>query len=315
MVILVTGGCGRIGKPLVRKLLKNGEKVKILMCKPKKIKEHKNLEIYYGNILDEKSLEKAMGDVDVVYHLAAILDYNAPKKMMREINVEGTRNLLKAAHGKRIIFMSSTAVMGKKLQKIPANEKTYCKPTNVYGQTKLDAERLVAKIGGIIIRAPPVYGKGFEKGYFDIFDQIKSGEMYIIGDGSNRIHHIHINDLVDALILAKDNGKVGETYIVAGDDVRTQEEVLKITAEKLGIEFVRKQISLDVAKFLAKVKNIKSQVAGREKLPINEYIDVLASDRVFDISKAKRDLGFIPKIHYDQGLDEILITYRKKKSK
>jgi len=315
MVILVTGGCGRIGKPLVKRLLKNGEKVKILMCKPKKIREHKNLEVFYGNILNEKSLEKAMDNVDIVYHLAAILDYTAPKKMMREINVEGTRNLIEAAHGKRIIFMSSTAVMGKKLQKIPANEKTYCKPTNIYGQTKLDAERLVAKIGGIIIRAPPVYGKGFEKGYFDIFDQIKRGDMYIIGDGKNRIHHIHVNDLIDALILAKDNGRTGETYIVAGDDVRTQEEVLRITAEKLGLEFIRKQISLDVAKFLAKVKNIKSQVDGREKLPIDEYIDVLASDRVFDISKAKRELKFDPKIHYDQGLNEVLEAYKKKKSK
>jgi len=279
----------------------------------KKIVCHKNLELFYGDILNRSSIKNAMNDVDTVYHLAAILDYTAPKKLMREINVEGTKNILEIAKGKKIIFMSSTAVMGKKLQKIPADEKTYCKPTNVYGQTKKDAEKLVLKSGGIVIRAPPVYGKGFDDGYFDICDQLMKGDMYIIGDGKNRIQHIHKSDLVNALLLAKDKGRPGEIYIVAGSDIQTQEEILTLTAKLLGVQLKKKHISLEIAKFLAKVKKIKSKIKSEGTVPIEEYIDVLASDRIFDISKARLELGFDPKIKYEQGANEVILAYKKKR--
>lgn len=313
MTIFITGGDGRIGRVLVKELLKRGEKIRIFTCTNRKIRTRKNLEVFYGNILDKNSLENAIDGVDIIYHLAAILDYDASKNIMRKVNVEGTKNLLDVANDRKVIFMSSTAVMGKRLQKIPADEKTYCKPTNIYGQTKYDAEKLVLDKNGIVIRAPPVYGKGFEEGYFDIFDMIMKRKMYIIGNGKNRIQFIHIDDLVNALILVKDKGKPGEIYIVAGDDVLSQEDLIKLSAKKLGVRFKKRYMPLDVARFLARIKSIQNRFKGKKSRSLMEYIDVLAYDRVFNISKARKELGFNPRVKYEVGIDEVVREYKRKR--
>jgi nucleoside-diphosphate-sugar epimerase len=313
MTILVTGGDGRIGQKLVKHLLNSGEKVRMFMHSHKKIRKHKNLEICYGTILDEKSLEKCMSGVDTVYHLAAIIDPKIPKKIMREVNVDGTKNILEAAKGKRIIFMSSTAVMGKKLAKIPADEKTYCKPTNIYGQTKKDAESLAKKAGAIIIRSSAVYGPKFEEGYFDIFDIILKEKFYILGDGKNKIQQVHVSDLVDALILAKDNGIPGEIYLISGGDIKTQEELIDIVVKHLKFKFKKRYMIMDVAKLLARATSIKHKVTKKTESLFFESLDVLGSNRVFNISKAREELGYQPKISYDDGIKEVVDIYKKKR--
>jgi nucleoside-diphosphate-sugar epimerase len=313
MVILITGGTGRIGKHLVNALVNQGEKVRVLVRKG--MIENENVEVFYGDILNKESIKKAVDGVDVIYHLAAIVDYLAPKDLMFNVNVIGTKNLLEVSKAKKFIYLSSTAAMGKKLKEIPANENTPCHPSDFYGKTKLDAEKLVKESGGTIIRSADVFGPGFREGYDYLIEGLESGNLPIIGDGKNFIQWIHINDLIQALILAKENGNSGEVYIVAGKEVKTFNECVELLTKYLQVEPPKKHVSKFLAKTKVNFNMLKAKVKKERPKVISEYVEKITANRSFDISKAKKELGFEPKVSYEDAAREMVEEYKSKKQK
>lgn len=314
-MILVTGGAGRIGKHLVKALLASGEKVRVLVKRSdvKSPEDVNGAEIAEGDLLDISSLENALKGVDTIYHLAAVVDYFAPKKRMWDVNVEGTKNLVEVcrkAGTEKIIYLSSTAVYGKKLAQIPADEQTLCKPSNFYGKTKLAAEKIVLANNGIVLRSADAYGSGFEEGYYLVFSMLERG-MCIIGSGKNRIQYIEIRDLIDALLLAR-NAKQG-VYLIAGSDVKTQEELFALCCKFLGCGSPQKRIALWQMRLLVWLSLLASKLKRRRPKLLQEYIDKLAADRVFSTDKAKKELGWKPSISYEQGLKEMIEEYKSKK--
>lgn len=312
-MILVTGGSGRIGRHLVKALLERGENVRVLI-KDKMI-EFENVEIFYGDLLDIESLRKAVDGIDVIYHLAAVVDYLAPKDLMYGVNVIGTKNLLEVSKGKKIIYLSSTAAMGKRLRELPANEKTSCHPSNYYGKTKLEAENLVRENNGIVIRSADVFGSGFTEGYQFVISRLERGEMPIIGDGKNLIQWIDVSDLVQALLLAKEKGKPGETYLVAGKEVKTVKDLFGLLCKYLNVPPPQKHVSKLVAKMLAYSKLLKGKIKRKRPNLIPEYVEKIVANRTFDISKARRELGFEPKVGYEEAAREMVEEYKKLKKK
>jgi nucleoside-diphosphate-sugar epimerase len=311
MTLLVTGATGHVGKHLINALLNQGEKVRALVKEG--TVENENVEIFYGDVFNKESLKKAVEDVDVIYHLAAIVDYLAPKDAMFNVNVIGTKNLLEVSKAKKFIYLSSTASMGKKLKEIPANENTPCHPSDFYGQTKLDAEKLVKEAGGIIVRSADVFGPGFTEGYDYVISELESGSLPVIGDGKNFIQWIHIDDLIQALLLVKENGKPGEVYIVAGKEVKTLNECLELLAKYLEVEPPKKHVSKLLAKTLVNYKMLKAKIKKERPKVIPEYINKLTANRSFDISKAKKELGFEPKVSYEDAAREMVEEYKKSK--
>lgn len=299
-----------MGKNLVRELCKK-EKVRVLVYKG--MVETENVEVMYGDLLDKTSLEKALKDVDTIYHLAAVVDYLAPKELMFKVNVLGTKNLVELADNKKIIYLSSTAVMGRKLKEMPANEDATANPSNYYGWTKLQAEELVKKKNGIIIRSADVFGPEFTEGYNLIISKLEDGTLPLIGDGKNFIHWIHINDLIQALLLAKDRGKRGQVYLVAGKEVKTLKELWILLCKYLEVEAPKKKVSKFMAKLSAQFKMLKWKVGGEKPKLIPEYIEKLTSNRTFDISRAKEVLGFDPQVSYEEAAKEMVEEYKKSK--
>jgi nucleoside-diphosphate-sugar epimerase len=311
--ILITGATGRVGKHLINALVKEVEKVRALVKEG--IIENENVEIFYGDVLNKESLKKAVEGVDVIYHLAAIVDYLAPKDIMFNVNVIGTKNLLEVSKAKKFIYLSSTAAMGKKLKEIPATESTPCHPSEFYGQTKLEAENFVKEAGGIIIRSADIFGSGFTEGYDYVISGLEDGSLPIIGNGKNFIQWIHISDLVQALLLAKENGKPGEVYIVAGKEVKTLNECLELLAKYLNVETPKKHVSKFLAKTMVNYKVFKAKIKKERPKVIPEYINKMTANRSFDISKAKKELGFEPKISYEDAAREMVEEYKSKQQK
>ncbi len=268
--------------------------------------EFENVETFYGDLLDKESLKKAVEDIDTIIHLAAVVDYTAPEDLMFKVNVIGTKNLLEAFKGNKFIYLSSTAVLGKKIKGLTADENTSYNPSNFYGKTKMKAEKLVKENNGIIIRSADVYGPGFEEGYYYVFNKLENGKMPIFGDGKNIIQYIHVNDLIKALLLTLEKGKRGEIYTVAGKDMKTQRELYEIVCKYLGISLVEKHKSINLAKFLLKLK-------GRKPKFMLEYIEKLSANRIFNLTKAKNELGFEPQIDYEKGISEMVEKYKKLK--
>jgi len=311
MVVLITGATGRIGKHLVEALINQGEKVRALIREG--MIENEQVEIFYGDLLNKEALKKAVEGVDVIYHLAAIVDYTAPKELMFNVNVMGTRNLLEVTKIRKFIYLSSTAVMGKKLKELPATEKTPCKPSNFYGETKFEAEKLVKEASGIIIRSADVLGPGFMEGYDYVISHIEDGTMKVPGDGKNFIQWIHINDLVQALLLAKENGKPGEVYIVAGKEVKTLNDCFALLAKYLEVEPPKKHVSKFLATTMTNYRIFKSKIKREKPIAMKEYIEKMTANRSFDISKARNELGFEPKIDYEYVAKEMVEQYKKLK--
>lgn len=306
-MILVTGGTGHVGRPLVEALLKQGEKVRVLSTDTAIIE---NAEMIQGSILDSAEVESAVSGVNVIYHLAAIVDYGpSPKKLMYDVNVTGTKYLLNYSQSKKFIYLSTTSVYGKEMKENPANENTPYNPDSYYGKTKELAEKLVLEGNGMVLRSPVIYGHGFTSGFETVFSQMQKGKMPIIGSGNNRIQWIHIDDLIQALLLLKEKGRSGEKYLVSGPETKTQNELSSIVAKDLGVSPPNKKISESTAYLMASIAGISARIKGKKPKLLPEHISRIASDRSFDISKARRELGFTPKVTYEQGIKEIIEEY------
>jgi len=311
-MILVTGATGHVGKPLVERLLKRGEKVRILTRD-----RHtglKGVEVVRGDILDPSAVKKAVSGVDVIYHLAAVVDYvPVPNKLMYDVNVNGTKNILAHSKNKKVIYLSTTAVYGNNMKENPARETTPTAPVTYYGKTKIMAERLVLEKGGIVLRAPLINGQGFNQGFEFVASRIARGKMLIIGSGNNRIQQIHISDLVQALVLAKEKGRNGQVYLVAGKEVKTQKELFCLLAKHLKVEPPEKRVSEMLARIMAYCAVFSAKLKGTKPKITPDYISRIAGDKTFDTSKAERELCFRPKATYELSAREIVAEYLRKR--
>src|SRR3989338_6635041 len=270
-MILVTGGSGRVGSHLVNALLQKKYFLRVLERSAKGFRKRKNLELFIGDIIKKEDCEAAMKGIHIVFHLAAIVDYLAPKKLVYDVNVSGTRNIVETA---------------KKIEK---------------------------EAGGIIVRSVDIVGQGFEEGYQTVIEKISEGKMQIIGDGKNLIQYIHVSDLVRGLLLASEKGRAGEVYILAGPEAKTQEECFALLAKFLKAKPPQKKISVELARFVARVNLIKSKLKRKRPSFIPAYVDKIVANREFDISKAREELGFEPKVNADEQAREMVEEYLKKR--
>ncbi|MBN2203066.1 MAG: GDP-mannose 4,6-dehydratase [Candidatus Aenigmarchaeota archaeon] len=305
--ILITGASGKIGKNLITSLLRSGNTIRALV-KDNMIKDE-NVEIFYGNVLDISTLEKAMKDVDTIYHLAAVTDNFSPKDDMYEVNVLGTKNVIDASKGKKVIYLSTTSVMGKNFKELPVSEKTKCSPTSFYAETKEEAENLVLENNGIVVRSPEALGSDFAEDFGFLISELEKGDFHILGDGKNFLQWIHVSDIIQALVLANSLGKPKNTYIVAGKDFKTQKQLLAMFCKHLGVEPPTKHTSSLFAKAKMHSSMIKGRLSKEKPLMLPCHVDMLTTNMTFDMTKAKTDLGFEPTVGLDEAIKEVVDSY------
>ena len=148
--ILITGGTGFIGKNLVEKTLAEGHEVNILDRETKKAQNNES-RIIKGDIRKKTDLEKAIKDIEVIYHLAAktnVIESFKDPISHNEINIGGTLNVLNTIVNKRIklVYPSTAAIYGNTNSHILISEKNILKPINPYGESKLKTEQYLKLI-------------------------------------------------------------------------------------------------------------------------------------------------------------------------
>jgi len=230
---LITGGSGFFGNLLARRLLAQGERVRILDLweDPSRPKE---IEYFEADIRNREKVAQAMKDIDIVHHNVALVPLTKSKKGFQEVNVLGSRIAAEEAvkaKVKSFIYMSSSALFAK--SKSPIYQNTPPSPIEAYGRTKLEGEREATRILNqhgvplIVIRPRTILGAG-RMGIFQIlFDWIRAGKnVYIIGDGNVLFQFIHAYDLMDAYMLILETGKCG-TYNVGTDQYSTLRQDLE----------------------------------------------------------------------------------------
>jgi nucleoside-diphosphate-sugar epimerase len=233
-VHLVTGGSGFLGNLIARRLLAQGERVKILDVW-EDASRPRDIEYIECDIRNADGVRRAFQGVDVVHHNVALVPLTKSGDQFWEVNVTGTQIAAEEAVRagvKAFIHMSSSAIFGAP-EHCPITAATPTQPIEIYGRGKLAGENAVKQIcerAGlplIIIRPRTILGEG-RLGIFQIlFDWIRENRnVYMIGKGEGGFQFIHALDLMDAYMLALAQGKPG-TYNVGTDRFGTLREGLE----------------------------------------------------------------------------------------
>ncbi len=322
MKILVTGGTGFTGKALVRRLLDLNHQVVALDyqegLKTEELRQW-GAEVVIGSVVDKEVVARCIKGVEVVHHLAAAFrELDVPNSFYREVNVEGTRNVLDAAMKegvRRFIYCSTCGVHGN-VDNPPGDENAPINAADYYQQTKYDAEPLVFEyhkkgLTSVVLRPAAIYGPGDPERFYMIFKRVNNGFFPMFGSGQTFYHPLYIDHLVDAFVLAQEDGKGdGEAYLIADEEYVAIEDLVQRTAKALGVEvkvphfpIAPLMLAGHICEKVCKPFHIKPPIFPRR-------VDWYRQNRAFDISKAKRDLGYKPDVSLDEGLKRTADWYR-----
>jgi len=323
MRILVTGGTGFTGKALVKRLLDDGHQVVALDYKEGlKTEELRQwgAEVVIGSVTDKAVLEKSMQGVELVHHLAAAFrELNVPNSFYDEVNVGGTVNALEAAFRqgvKKFIYCSTCGVHGN-IDHPPGGEEAPIHPADYYQSTKYQAEPIVLDyfrkgMKTVILRPAAIYGPGDPERFFMIYKRVAKGTFPMFGKGKTFYHPLYIDNLIDALLLSMEEGKGdGQAYLIADEEYLEIRDLVKKVGQAMGIDV---KINYYPIIPLIIAGHIFEKVCKPFRLtpPIfPRRVDWYRQNRAFNISKAKRELGYQPRVGIEEGLRLTAEWYKK----
>jgi dihydroflavonol-4-reductase len=325
MKILITGGTGFIGSMLALRLLKDGKQVVIIgqvnneaeLANRTELEEH-GAQVLLFSVLDREKVLQNMGDVDVVYHLAAAQhEANVPDQVFWDVNVTGTQHVLEAAEAngvKRFVHGSTIGVYGSALSGC-LDEKSPLKPDNIYGVTKLEGEKLVASfresLPVVITRISETYGPG-DRRLLKLFRAIKKNVFFMIGNGKNLHHLIYIDDLINGLIKAAEaKMAVGETVVLAGTESLTTNEMVNVIADQVNGK-VRFRLPLFPFLWLATIMEFTLRPLGIQPPLHHRRVDFFVKGFEFNTATTSEKLGFKPQYTFRQGAAETVRWYTER---
>ena len=323
MRILVTGGTGFTGKALVKRLLDDGHQVIALDYKEGlKTQELKNwgAEVLIGSVTDKSIVKKCIQGVDIVHHLAAAFrELDVPNSYYDEVNISGTRNVLDAAFEakvKKFIYCSTCGVHGN-IDDPPAGEDAPIQPADYYQRTKYEAEPIVNEyfmkgMKTVIFRPAAIYGPGDPERFYMIFKRVAKGSFPMFGSGRTYYHPLYIDNLIDAFMLAMQDGKGdGQAYLIADDKYLEIEDLVRRVGRAMDINV---KIPHYPVMPLVIAGHFFEKICKPFKItpPIfPRRVDWYRQNRAFKIDKARRELGYQPRIDIDEGLRRTAEWYKQ----
>lgn len=321
--VLITGAAGYTGLALACHLLAGGYGVRALVRRPMDSKDHvpQGIQFITGDVRDKEVVEQAVSGVDTVYHLAAVFRRaGVPDSEYRTVHVDATRNLIEcsaAAGVGRFVHCSTVGVHGDVERGAPATEDAPFRPGDIYQETKLEGEQVAvatAKRVGLpltVVRPGPIYGPG-ERRFLKMIGGVAKGRFVLVGDGSPRLQMIYVEDLVRGMQLAAEtDAAVGKTYILTGDEAPSLNELVHEIADVAQVPAPRMHVPVWPV-WLAGALCEAVCVPFRVEPPIfRRRVKFFTSNRWFDTSRARTDLGFAPVISLRQGLVRTLQSYKR----
>jgi 2-alkyl-3-oxoalkanoate reductase len=315
MKVLVTGGTGFTGRHLVRRLLDDGHEVTVLDVDRSPVAddlEHRGARLVFGSVADREAVRLATDGQELVYHLAsAFRDIYAPDKVYRTVDVDGTRRVLEASDAagvRRVVHVSTQGVHGS-LAEAPGDEESPIAPRDNYCEAKYQAEvvcREFIERGSdvVIVRPTSIYGPGDTHGWLKLFRMVRNGRFLMIGSGRTLNHPVYVENVVDCLQLAAAVPAArGRTYLAGDAAFVTLEELVRRIAETLGVAVrVRRFPSYGVAWLGAAAVEFACKPFGISPPIFRRRLSWFSTNRAFRIDRARRELGYEPRIELSEGL-------------
>jgi dihydroflavonol-4-reductase len=320
LTVLVTGATGFLGASLVRRLLAEGEHVRVLARSPAKAKPltDEGAQVVIGDITDPSAVGTAADGARVVYHLAGrLFEPCVPAAEYYATHVAGTKLLLSRCEQpslERFVHCSTTGVLGVTGDG-RADETAPYRPTNVYELTKAEAEQAVlekARDGfpAVIARPGLVYGPG-DLHLLPFFRAVLRRRFRPIGRRPVWLHPIYIDDMTEALLRCGERGDaVGECFHLAGREPVSLAGLADAIARAGGTSLPRGHIPLSAAQAVAMVGDRLPSNLKRSAPLTRSRLEFLTHSRVYDVTKAERLLGFAAATDLPTGATRSMAWYR-----
>lgn len=322
MRILVTGGTGFTGTALCRRLASDGHEVIALDNKAGVADEELRalgVRIELGSVTDRELVDRLTAGCERVFHLAAAFRLvNLGKEEYRHINVEGTRYVLESAlrHGvSRVVNCSTCGVHGN-VEQPPADENAPIAPADFYQQTKWEGE-LVAQefvdrgLWVSTVRPTAIYGPGDPERFAMIYRRVANGRFVFLGSGDTLYHPVYVENLIDGFLLAAERDiALGQAYLIADERALPIRVLVERVAQALDVNV--KMMFLPFAPFYAAAAAVELVYKPLPLEPpiFRRRLDWFRQNRSFDISKARRELGYTPAVDLPTGLAATAAWYR-----
>ncbi len=316
--VLVTGGGGFLGRAIVRQLTAAGDVVTSFSRQFHRGLDALGVRQIQGDLADRQAVEQALAGVDTVFHVAAKPGIWGAFDDYFRVNVTGTENVIQACGAnqvKRLVYTSSPSVVfdGNHMEGVDESVGYPDRFHAPYPETKAMAEQLVRRARGvhtIALRPHLIWGPGDNHLFPGIIR--RAGRLRRIGDGTNRVDTIYVDNAAWAHLLARDALKQnpalsGNVYFISQDEPVFLWEMVDNFLGAAGLSPVRKTISPGTAFFIGRsLECLYRLFAIEQEPPMTGFAaKELSTSHWFDISRAKQDLGYQPLISTEEGLSRL----------
>ena len=319
--ILVTGGSRFVGAQLARTLAARRYHVRVLTRVPERVKDLRSagIEACQGDLRDRASLERACEGVRVVFSTAGLTaSRRAGMAAHRAVSATGVGTLVEIAaamQAQRVVHCSPAEAHGRQAAR-PADEDSAPLPRDAYDAAALDGERMAreaasrAGIELVIARPSQVYGPG-DCRLQALFCGIARRRYVLLGTGSVTVHLVYVDDLVEGLRLCGEAGQAaGRTYTLAGGETMRLGDLVRLIAREAGVRPWPVRLPVwPVSAAAALVEGVCGAVGARPPLD-RRRLAFYTESCAFDISRARAELGFAPKVDLREGVRRCLEWYR-----
>jgi nucleoside-diphosphate-sugar epimerase len=278
------------------------------------------IEIRHGDLSQPHTFPLLVADIDIVYNIAALYrQAGLPDRIYHQVNATAVGQLVEAAAQagvRRVVHCSTVGVHGD-IEHPPANEDAPLRPGDVYQVAKVEGERIAREAAArtgielVIARPSGIYGPG-DRRLLKLFRGVARRRFVILGDGKIFYHLTYIDDLIEGFRLCGEvPAAAGRTYILAGAEVPTLNELTALIASDAGVRPPR--LRLPVWPFWLAGAACEAVCApfGVEPPIYRRRVDFFTKSRAFDISRARQELGYAPSVGLRDGIHRTIAWYRE----
>ncbi|MDC0435378.1 NAD-dependent epimerase/dehydratase family protein [bacterium] len=323
-IVLVTGGTGFTGSHLVKYLVEKGAVVRVLARASSNRGDLADLPIewFVGDVFDEATVQSAVQNVSVVFHVAAAYrEAKISDEIYWNVHVKSTQLLaaeaLKQPDFKRFVHVSTVGVHGH-IDEPPADETYRFAPGDEYQNTKVEAELWIRQFAAdnalpvCVVRPAAIYGPG-DRRLLKVFKLAKLPVCPLIGFNCKGLYHlIHVDDLVRFFVhVAEHPDAVGEIFICGNEQASSIREMVSIIGESLGRDV--KFITLPATPFflLGDACEWVCKPLGIEPPIYRRRVAFFTKDRSFDTSKMRAVTGFTCQHSNEEGMQALAQWYKQ----
>ena len=327
--VFVTGASGFIGGKIAERLLADGRKVRVLSRRPLPELEARGAEVIPGDLDDIHALRRGCASAESVFHVAGRVGVWGPREEFFHVNVGGTRNVIAAcreAGVSRLIYTSSPSVVynGGDLRNVNESAPLCLHAPCAYPTSKAAAELEVLAAHGpnfatIALRPHFVWGPGDRNVVPRVLALAKRGRLKIIGSGENKVDVTHITNVVDAHLLAEgalvqpNHPAGGRAYFITNGEPVVLWKWINNLLMELNEPPITKHVSLSTAYFAGGVLEAAWRTLRlKGEPPMTRFVaKEMSTDHWFDITAARRDLGYHPLMTVADGVKELVAHYKE----